>query len=132
MPQENVELVRESIARFAATRRETGLAAPDFVWDMTTFRGWPDAAEYRGVDEFLEFFRQWSEPYDAWTIEVEDARGAGERVVAVVRQRGRLEGTDSWVEARYGALYTIENGRIKRVQWYATPEEAFEAAGIRS
>jgi hypothetical protein len=50
--------------------------------------------------------------------------------VAGVRQRGRLRGTGSWVEAFYGTVYTLANGKIKRIQWYATPEEAKQAAGL--
>ena len=45
-------------------------------------------------------------------------------------QRGRLRGTDSWVELRLAFLYTIEDGQLVRGEVYATPEEALGAAGL--
>jgi ketosteroid isomerase-like protein len=58
---------------------------------------------------------------------------AGEdQVLLQAFQRGRLTGSTSWVEFRYGLLYTLEGGKIVRVRAYATPEEALEAAGLDS
>jgi hypothetical protein len=50
--------------------------------------------------------------------------------VEITRQRGRLRGSDSWIEWRYGIVYTVEEGLIRRGKVYATPEEALEAAGL--
>jgi ketosteroid isomerase-like protein len=52
------------------------------------------------------------------------------RVVVTLYQRGRPRGGDSWVEMHYGLIYTVEEGLIIRVQFYATPGEALEAAGL--
>src|SRR5215211_791767 len=99
MSRENVEVVAASSREFRATRRPTRFFAPDLVWEMRTFRGWPDEPEYRGPGGFAEFMAKWIEPYDQWDFEVEDLVDVdGDRVVAVVRQRGRLIGAGSWVE----------------------------------
>jgi hypothetical protein len=64
MSQENVEVVRGILAEFATTHRGVPrLTTPDVVWDMGTFRGWPDVPEYMGTEGFNEFFAKWTGPY---------------------------------------------------------------------
>jgi ketosteroid isomerase-like protein len=129
MSSQNVELVDRALREFITSRRPSDLIAPDSVWDMSGFRGWPDLAEYRGNDGFLEFFAKWTEPYDAWDMDVEQLVDAGgNRVVAVQHQRGRLKGAESWVDLRFAVVYTLADGLVRRMQVFATPEEAFEAA----
>jgi hypothetical protein len=60
MSQENVELVAARLRAFQATLRITEQTAPDFVWDMSTLEGWPDAREYFGGEGFNEFFAKWT------------------------------------------------------------------------
>ena len=73
----------------------------------------------------------WTEPYDDWSMAVDEVLDAGgDRVVTLLRQRGRIRGSDAEVEMRYGMVYTVESGKIRRMQMYVTPEEAIEAAGL--
>ena len=51
--------------------------------------------------------------------------------MAVAHQRGRLQDSQTWVETFYGLVYTVEEGLIRRIQVYDTPEEALVAAGLR-
>ena len=53
------------------------------------------------------------------------------RVAVTLHQRGRPHGSDSWVEMEYGIVYTVEEGLITPSDFYATPEKALEAAGLR-
>ena len=128
MSHENVEIVRRALAKLG---HET--FARDFVWDVRTFRDYPwSVREYHGWSGFREFCEQWVSPYDEWDQEVEEVRAAPEgRTVVVAQQRGRLRGTQAWVNERYGLVYTLEGALIRRVQMYRTPEEALEAAGLR-
>jgi ketosteroid isomerase-like protein len=131
MSRENVEVVAANFREFKATRQPTPFVAPDWVWDMRTFRGWPENQEYRGSDEFMEFFARWIEPYDEWDFEVEDLVDAGDdRVVAVIRQRGRVRGAGSWVELHYGTVCTLADNLIQRMQIFMSAEEALEAVGL--
>ena len=52
MSQANVELVAARLREFQATLRATDRMAPDFVWEMSTLEGWPDAPEYFGWEGF--------------------------------------------------------------------------------
>jgi ketosteroid isomerase-like protein len=127
MSQRSVEIVRRAVQEFG---RET--FARGFAWDVRTYRNYPWAAsEYRGWSGFLEFCEDWVSPYEEWEHEIEKLLSAPEgRVVAVAHQRGRLRDTHEWVDERYGLVYTVEGGLIRRVEMYRTPEEALEAARL--
>jgi ketosteroid isomerase-like protein len=132
MSRENVELVRGVMAEFSKTQRPSELLAPDFVWDLRSWPVWPGHAEFHGPDGFREFFAEWIEPYEEWTSESESFIDAGDRQVVVTTvQRGRLRGSDSWVDLRAAFLWTVEDGYIRRIQVYEKPEDALEAAGLR-
>lgn len=130
--QGNVELVRSMLADFSAFNRVLAVLAPDFAWDLSTFEGWTGQKRFEGADAFIEFMRSWMEPYDDLQLESEEIVEAdGDKVVAVLRQRGRLRGSDSSVEMRYGIVYTVEGGQIRRARVYATPDEALESVSLR-
>jgi hypothetical protein len=49
MSQENVEIVRRGWEHFLATGEQPQeIIAPDFIWDMSRFRGWPEQQSYGG------------------------------------------------------------------------------------
>ena len=132
MSQENVEIVRRGFEHFIATGEflpETLHA--DFVWDMSTFRGWPDRQTYSGIEGATEFNADWAQAWDDWRLEVEDYIDAGDdRVVVIVRQRGRSKTSGVIVDMRFGQVFTIRDGKQHRMQMYASPGEALEAAGL--
>ena len=68
MSQEIVEIVKRVVENFIATDRLTDEVAADFIWDMSTFRGWPDQPAFHGFDGFTEFTDAWREPYDDWSM----------------------------------------------------------------
>jgi ketosteroid isomerase-like protein len=130
MSRENVEIVRRVINEFTETR-QLSLVSPELVWHVGSWSEWPGRPEFHGHDGFREFFAEWTDAYEEWTLEVERITDAGEsHVVVAARQRGRLRGSDSWVALRAWLLYTVESGLLVRAEVYATPEEALEAAGL--
>jgi ketosteroid isomerase-like protein len=125
----NVELVRSMLTDFSAFNRVLGVLAPDFVWDLSGFEGWTGQSKFEGRDAFIGFMRSWTDPYDDLELETERiVEAESGKVVAVLRQRGRLRGSDSLVEMHYGIAYTVDRGQITRAQVYATPDEALESA----
>ena len=131
MSQENVELVTAAFREFQATFRAVASTAPDFVWDLSTLEGWPDATEYFGPDGFDEFIAKWTEAYDEFEQRFEDLIDAGdEDVVAIIRQRGRPRGSRSWVDLRFGVIWTVVGGELKRGRVFRTAEEALAAVGL--
>jgi ketosteroid isomerase-like protein len=131
MSQENVDLVADSLREFQATLRATEAAAGDFVWDLSTLEGWPDAPQYFGREGFNEFIAKWTEAYDEFEQRVEDVIDAGDQyVVSIISQRGRPRGSQSWVHLRFGVVWTVADGEVRRGRVFRTAEEALEAVGL--
>jgi ketosteroid isomerase-like protein len=130
MSEENVEIVRRALIEFNRSHRLTDAWAPDFVWEPGTYPAAPTRV-YHGREGFYEFLEDWTSPYEDWHQELDGVSDAGgDQVVAVMHQRGRLSGTENWVEVRYAALYTLEGGLIRRARLYPTSADALEAAGL--
>jgi ketosteroid isomerase-like protein len=140
MSRENVELARAALNAFAEL--DEGLVGRERVEEFiaqdvkATFSGFEaflgKQTTLRGGDEFLEFRAAWMEPYDEFSYEpVRIIDAGGNRVVVTLHQRGKPHGSDSWVEMDYGMVYTVEGGLISRADFYATPQKALEAAGLR-
>jgi ketosteroid isomerase-like protein len=127
----NVDIVRGGYAHFEATGDvDADILAPDFVWDMSHFRGWPEEQFYDGVEGTRAFLRAWTEPWDEWELELDSVHEAGEQVVAIARQRGRSRATGMVVEMSFGQLWTLRDGKETRMEMYADASEAMRAAGL--
>jgi ketosteroid isomerase-like protein len=130
--QENVEIVR----RYYAHRQTRGdflaeVLAPNYVWDMSHFQGWPEQQTYEGIEEARRFIRDWTAAFDDWEIEVVALHDAGgDKVVGVLRQRGRSKATGLPVDMLYAQVFTIRNGKQTRMEMYADPDEALKAVGL--
>lgn len=136
MSQENVELARAALAAWVEVdeglidaQRLDKFFARDVVTTLSGFM--PEQVTLHGFDEFLQVRAAWMGSYDDFLYEPERILEAGaNQVVVTLYQRGRPRGSDSWVDMHYGLVYTVEEGLISRGDFYATPEEALEAAGL--
>jgi ketosteroid isomerase-like protein len=130
MSRENVELVRRGYDYFKSTGTPaTHQMSPDFVWDMSTFAGWPEKQMYEGSDGALEFLTAWISAWEDWEIETIEVVDAGERVVAIQRQRGKAKESGITVDMVFAQVWTVRDGLLVRMEMYADPAEAFEAVG---
>ena len=131
MSQENVEIVRDGYERFAASGRfDAEITSPDFVWDMSNFHGWPEQQTYEGAEEARAFLSDWATAWDDWELEVDALHDAGEKVVAILRQRGRAKASGVPVEMTLAQVWTIRDGKQVRSDMYSDPAEALKAAGL--
>lgn len=131
MSAENVEVVRDGYARFIATGEPVADSmSPDFVWDMSTFRDWPERKTYEGVEGTREFLTDWISAWEDWHLELVDLVDAGDDVVAIVHQSGRSKATGLPVDMTFAQVWTVEDGKQTRMRMYADPEEALRAAGV--
>jgi ketosteroid isomerase-like protein len=131
MSQENVEIVRVGYERFAATGEFVAdLATDDFVWDMSNFHGWPEQQVYEGVDGTGAFLSEWMDAWEDWELELEALHDAGDRVVALVHQRGRSKEGGMPVEMSFAQVFTFRDGKQARMEMYSDRNEALEAAGL--
>jgi ketosteroid isomerase-like protein len=129
--QENVEVVKRGFEHFRATGEMLPeIAAWDFVWDMSTFNGWPEQQVYEGVEGARSFVADWREAWDDWQLDVEAFHDAGDKVVAVVHQLGRSKTTGLPVDMSFAQVFTIRDGKQTRMEMYADPHEALKAVGL--
>ena len=131
MSQENVEIVREAYERFVVTGEFVAdLGTDDFVWDMSNYHGWPEQQVYEGVDGARAFLREWIDAWEDWELELEALHDAGDRVVALVRQRGRSKEGGMPVEMAFAQVWTLRDGKQARTEVYSERAEALAAVGL--
>jgi ketosteroid isomerase-like protein len=128
---QNVEIVRDAYQRFRASGRVVAeLAAPEFVWDMSHFHGWPEAQVYEGVEGAEAFLREWVAAWDDWELHVDALHEAGDKVLAVVHQHGRSRASGLPVDMSFAQVWTLRDGMETRMEMYSDPNEAFRAVGL--
>jgi ketosteroid isomerase-like protein len=131
MPQENIEVVQRGYEQFQATGQFVEeIVTADFVWDMSHFLGWPEQQVYDGVEGARSFLEDWAAAWDDWELEVEALHDAGDRIVAVMRQRGRSKLTGTPVEMSLAQVWTLRDGKETRMDMYSDPAEALQAVGL--
>jgi ketosteroid isomerase-like protein len=132
MSQENVEVVRRGYEGFAATGViNPDITARDFVWDMSNFHGWPEQQTYEGTEEVQGFLRDWMGAWDDWELEAEALHDAGDKVVAMMSQRGRSKAAGMPVEMSFAQVWTLRDGKQIRMDMYSDRDEALRATGLR-
>jgi ketosteroid isomerase-like protein len=131
MSRENVEIVRRGYEEFARSRAFVAdLATPDFVWDMTHFHGWPEQQVYEGVQGAERFLRDWLSAWDEWDLQAQELLDGGDKVVAVVHQRGRAKSTGIVADMSFAQVWTIVDGKQTRMEMYSDVGEALKAVGL--
>jgi ketosteroid isomerase-like protein len=127
MSQENVEVVREAWDAYSGGDydRIAGFHDPHIV--VVTLE---DGAVY-GNNAVLANYERWDEAWEGAETSLEEVLGHGDRVFVAARfhARGRASGVE--VETRLYEVYTVRDGKVLRIDEYATRDEALEAAGLR-
>ena len=85
--------------------------------------------KYRGYDGVRRFWTQFLSAWGDYGAEVDELIDAGDQVVAVMRLSGRTKELEVG-EAR-SSLITLRDGRIMRIEPFASKDAALEAAGLR-
>jgi len=129
--RENVELVRRAYGHTQATGQVYAEGfAPEFVWDMSRYEGWPEQQRYEGVDGAQRFVDDWTGAWDDWEIEIEQLYDVGDEVVVVAHQRGRARTTGMALDMVFAQTWTIRDGRLTRMDMYSDPSAALKAVGL--
>jgi ketosteroid isomerase-like protein len=125
-------VVRRAIAAFIEGdyERLIELSDPQVEYDVS--RTSPESRVVRGPEEVLAVLEEWVDTWDEHQVELVELIDAGdERVVAVIQERGKLKGSDAWVEHPRGVVYTVRNQRVVRYEEHEDRAQALEAAGLR-
>jgi ketosteroid isomerase-like protein len=129
--QENVDTVMRGFEHFVAAGEPlTEILAPEFVWDMSTFAGWPEQPLYDGAAGFSAFLRDWGAAFDDWQLDIESVHDAADKVVCIVRQRGRAKVTGMPLDMLFAMVFTLRDGSQVRMEMYSDPVEALAAVGL--
>jgi len=132
MSQENVEIVREIY--HAVARRDAASAfavyADDIVWEVSARRAIVMDRAYHGHEGVRRFWRDALVAFGEVDLDVEELIDAGDRVVALIREReiGRSSGVP--VEASHAAIWTLAEGKVVRMQVFDDRDQAFKAVGL--
>jgi ketosteroid isomerase-like protein len=129
MSQQNVELVRAVFGAF--NRREIdavlGLWHDSISW-RTLFS--VEADVLRGKQEIRAAWERQIETLDVHIDLVELTPLDATRVLAVGKWRGRGSESGAPVEQTAVQVFTVEDGRLRSVETYASRDEALGAAGL--
>ena len=132
MSRENVEVVRRAFSEF-----EQGNFWVPEIFDPSVRVRWLDAlppleTETVGLEGLSRGIKRWVEPFEHVTMRAERIIDAGDDQVLVIglwRARGKASGVDT--EWRYGAVWTLRDGKVTSVISYPDPAHALEAVGLR-
>jgi ketosteroid isomerase-like protein len=143
MSQENLELIvsllpardvdiahmfRDDAIVEAVATALAPLLHPDFEAAVVdALRG---ETTYRGFDGLRELWLDWLSPWEAYRTELEEARDLGDRVLLLVHDFGRSEGSTREVVLNSATVWTLRDGKIARAEFFAIRSDAFKAAGL--
>src|SRR5215207_6580971 len=131
MSEENVEIVRRAFDAFIEGdyERLIGLADSQIEYDVS--RTSPESRVARGPQEVVAVLEEWVDTWDEHQVELSELIDVGtETVVAVMQERGKLKGTDTWVEHDRGVVYTVRDQRVVRYEEHEDRARALKAAGL--
>jgi ketosteroid isomerase-like protein len=122
MSNNNADLVRASYEAFARGDVPTVMTALDEHVEWHVPAVLPHGMDARGRDEVGTFFEKLASTWDEFGLEVDDLVASGDRVCAIGRAKGTLDGGQS----SYGFVHawTVRDGVCVRFDEYvdASPE----------
>jgi ketosteroid isomerase-like protein len=131
MSQENVELVREGLARwnqdfigFVITNSTPDVELFSRFGSLTgePYRGHAGVREWRAeIEQNFDFFEPW----------LDEIRDLGDKVLALGGVRFRAGGSEADIENRMAWIFELEEGRVRRLLFYDGHTEALDALGLR-
>lgn len=120
MPTDNVELLRDTYEAFGRgdIPAVMGAFAEDIEWNVPEVL--PHGGRSRGLDGVAGFFERLASTWEDFGLELDALFGSGERVCAVGRFRGALDG----VRTGYGFVHvwTVTDGACRRFDEFVDPD----------
>ena len=90
----------------------------------------PGGTVHRGPDGLRALSLDWLSAWTSYRSTVEEAIDCGDRVLTLQRSYARLGSDTQEIEFAPGNVWTLRDGRIARVAYYANQADALEAAGL--
>jgi ketosteroid isomerase-like protein len=139
MSEENVDLVRRLYAELASEgssrdfeKRLSDEALSRVLDPQVEWLPVPDSVlavdSYRGFEGVRRFWGEFVSAWESYRVEPLRFDHAGDQVAVVVHIVGRTHELE--VDETRSSLLTVRDGRVVRVESFADPEGAHEAAGL--
>jgi uncharacterized protein len=123
--QENVEIARRGYEFFNRTGGpDFDLLDPEVEW--TEGADVPERQVYRGHEGVRRQQEAFRAAWDSFRMDPEEFFEAGDKLVVIVRVRGRGKASGAEVEARVAHVWTIRDRRAIRFEIYVDPQRALE------
>ncbi|TMK97603.1 MAG: nuclear transport factor 2 family protein [Actinobacteria bacterium] len=130
MSQEIEEFVRSQYDRFNGGER-----LPDAdVWHAdgvyVTSSADPDSDTYRGLEAIRKQFQAWVETYPDLRVEPGEVLVNGDRALVWAHWSGHGAGSGVPIEMEMAQVFTVADGKIRRIEEYMDRAEALKAVGL--
>ena len=103
------------------------LFAADVVFDPSGVL--PEAEAFEGIDATTQVVHAWIATFEEFRIEAEEIVPSGpDRVLAVVRDGGRLAGSAAPIDNQFFHVWTISGGKVRRWETFASRPAAQQRA----
>ena len=131
MSQQTVEIVRHALEEFNSgdIERVASWLHPDFEGNVAPeLSAEPDT--YRGRDGVQRYFESFRETFEQIRFEAEEFADAGDAVAVAICMTAVGKLTKIPVEQHNAGVWTVRDGKVLRIDTYATFEQALAAAGL--
>ena len=99
----------------------------DFEWEATDY--FEDSVR-RGPQAVIDFFRDWMDAWDELEVDWDIDGLDPDRALVVIHMRGRSRVSGVPAQMHFGQIWTMRDGRFKRMVMYTDVEQARRAAGL--
>jgi ketosteroid isomerase-like protein len=127
--QENVEIVRRAHAEF-----ERGNFWLTEIFDPGVRVVWLGAVgmeeETVGLPDLSRVLMDWIRSWEQATNVAERIIDAGDQVVVIAEWQGRGKTSGVVTKWRYGAVWTLRDGKVTSIISHTDPAEALKAVGL--
>ena len=130
MSEENLELVRAFIAAYNRRDFDAAVEAfdPEIEWVLPE-RQSSDSG--RGPDAVIRFWEDIDNTFDDLQLRPQEHIDAGDRIATRLRHYGKSKGGVEIDTELYHQVVTFRDGRMARIEYFASWEEALEAAEMK-
>ena len=131
MSQENLEIVRKSVAAFAAGDIDALEKAYKPEASITTFpEGWPEAGPFEGREAVILQFIRLQEDWKEHSLEIEREVAGRDWVVLAFRWQMQGAGSGMTLDTNVVGAYRIEGGLIAEARFFWKWKDALQAVGL--
>jgi ketosteroid isomerase-like protein len=87
-------------------------------------------AVYEGWDGVMEYMTNWYSQWEDYEVEPVEFIDAGDEVLVVLRERGRMERQEIELEQEFSHSFRLRNGLVTEWRMYDSHQQALEAVGL--